>query len=117
MNSQDDTSTAVAEPKAGTRDASTWAHTIATPESGCLLIARRPDMGFFTNSVILLLQHSELDSLVAPIFMLISSSTGPFMLCWWLSVLAGCSITIKQYYKWCMQAPQKAASASCWGER
>ncbi len=35
-----------------------WAHELGTPERGCLLVARRPDMGpLLTQSVILLLEH------------------------------------------------------------
>lgn len=35
-----------------------WAHELGAPERGCLLVARRPDMGpLLTQSVILLLEH------------------------------------------------------------
>jgi hypothetical protein len=35
-----------------------WAHEIATVERGCLLVARKPDMGpLFTQAIVLLLEH------------------------------------------------------------
>ena len=35
-----------------------WAHELGAPERGCLLVARRPDMGpLHTQSVVLLLEH------------------------------------------------------------
>ena len=35
-----------------------WAHEISHLEKGCLLVARRPDMGpLLTQSVVLLLEH------------------------------------------------------------
>ena len=35
-----------------------WAHELGVPERGCLLVARRPDMGpLHTQSVVLLLEH------------------------------------------------------------
>ncbi|CAL8463593.1 g3127 [Coccomyxa elongata] len=37
-----------------------WAHELGAPERGCLLVARRPDMGpLLTQSVILLLEHDD----------------------------------------------------------
>ncbi|KAL4451521.1 hypothetical protein ABPG75_007183 [Micractinium tetrahymenae] len=37
-----------------------WAHVLAQPERGCLLVARpRPGLGMFTNTVILLLEHED----------------------------------------------------------
>lgn len=37
-----------------------WAHEIAALERGCLLVARKPDMGpLFTQSVVLLLEHGD----------------------------------------------------------
>ncbi|KAK9815415.1 hypothetical protein WJX72_003278 [[Myrmecia] bisecta] len=36
---------------------SQWAHLLARPERGCLLVARKPDMGTFAHSVILVLDH------------------------------------------------------------
>lgn len=34
-----------------------WAHLLAQPEKGCLLIARRSDMRFFNNTVVFLAWH------------------------------------------------------------
>lgn len=37
-----------------------WAHVLAQPERGCLLVARpRPGLGMFANTVILLLEHDD----------------------------------------------------------
>ncbi|KAK9917412.1 hypothetical protein WJX75_004072 [Coccomyxa subellipsoidea] len=37
-----------------------WAHELGAPERGCLLVARRPDMGpLHTQSVVLLLEHDQ----------------------------------------------------------
>ena len=37
-----------------------WAHALAAPERGCLLVARRPDLGpLFTHSVVLVVDHGE----------------------------------------------------------
>ncbi|GMH43447.1 hypothetical protein BSKO_11369 [Bryopsis sp. KO-2023] len=36
-----------------------WAHELAAPEKGCLLVARRFDMGAFNHSVVLLLEHGD----------------------------------------------------------
>ncbi|KAK9842991.1 hypothetical protein WJX74_005403 [Apatococcus lobatus] len=36
-----------------------WVHQIACPEAGSLLIARHPDIGVFTRTVILILQHGN----------------------------------------------------------
>ncbi|PSC74897.1 hypothetical protein C2E20_1753 [Micractinium conductrix] len=37
-----------------------WAHLLAQPERGCLLVARpRPGLGMFANTVILLLEHED----------------------------------------------------------
>ena len=36
-----------------------WAHLIAQPERGCLLVAKQPNLGMFSNSVILMLEHGE----------------------------------------------------------
>jgi hypothetical protein len=37
-----------------------WAHGLAAPERGCLLVARRPDLGpLFTHSVVLVVDHGE----------------------------------------------------------
>jgi len=39
---------------------SRWAHALAAPERGCLLVARRPDLGpLFTHSVVLVVDHGE----------------------------------------------------------
>ena len=40
-----------------------WAHQISAPETGCILLANPlGNMGTFQNSVVLLLQHSELSA-------------------------------------------------------
>jgi len=39
-----------------------WAHEITTPEKGCLLVARRPNLGMFSESAILILQHDDATS-------------------------------------------------------
>ena len=36
-----------------------WAHPIAHPERGCLLVARRPGLGMFSHTVILVLEHED----------------------------------------------------------
>lgn len=36
-----------------------WAHELAAPETGCLLVARLDDMGIFNKSVVLLLHHDD----------------------------------------------------------
>ena len=36
---------------------SSWAHEIAAPEKGCLLVCRREGMGFFHQSVVFVLGH------------------------------------------------------------
>jgi len=38
---------------------SSWAHLISQPEQGCLLVTKRPDMGFFDRAVILMLHHND----------------------------------------------------------
>ncbi len=37
-----------------------WAHEIAQPEKGCLLVAKRSDLGMFASAVILMLEHGML---------------------------------------------------------
>lgn len=37
----------------------TWAHTIAHPERGCLLVARRSNLGMFSHSVVLVTEHDD----------------------------------------------------------
>lgn len=38
-----------------------WAHQIGSPERGCLLVARQPNMGpLSSHAVILILEHGEL---------------------------------------------------------
>lgn len=41
-----------------------WAHEIAQPEKGCLLVAKRKGLGMFACSVILMLEHGEAVSAV-----------------------------------------------------
>lgn len=36
-----------------------WAHRLAAPEAGCLLIGRQPGMGIFERSIILMLEHND----------------------------------------------------------
>lgn len=36
-----------------------WAHQIANPEKGCLLVAKHENMAMFSNTVVLLLEHSD----------------------------------------------------------
>lgn len=36
-----------------------WSHQISHPEKGCLLVARRPDLGMFSYSVILITEHDD----------------------------------------------------------
>ena len=37
-----------------------WAHEIGSPERGCLLVARQPNMGSLnSHAVILILEHGE----------------------------------------------------------
>jgi putative AlgH/UPF0301 family transcriptional regulator len=38
---------------------SVWSHTITHPERGCLLVAKRPDLGMFSYSVVLLTEHDD----------------------------------------------------------
>ena len=40
-------------------DGSVWSHTITHPERGCLLVAKRPDLGMFSYSVVLLTEHDD----------------------------------------------------------
>ncbi len=40
-----------------------WAHEIGSPERGCLLVARQPNMGsLYSHAVILILEHGEYGS-------------------------------------------------------
>ena len=41
------------------KNASVWSHTITHPERGCLLVAKRPDLGMFSYSVVLLTEHDD----------------------------------------------------------
>ena len=38
---------------------STWSHVISHPEPGCLLVARRQDLGMFSLSVVLITEHDD----------------------------------------------------------
>lgn len=50
-----------AAPEQGLQETSEvqWAHQIANPEKGCLLVAKRGDLDIFSNTVILILEHSD----------------------------------------------------------
>jgi hypothetical protein len=39
---------------------SAWAHELASPEVGCLLVARQPGMDFFDGTVVLVAAHGGL---------------------------------------------------------
>eukprot|EP00210_Caulerpa_lentillifera_P006642 g6345.t1 len=39
-----------------------WAHEISTPEKGCLLVAKQPNLGMFSETAILVLHHDEAKS-------------------------------------------------------
>ena len=41
------------------KNTSVWSHTITHPERGCLLVAKRPDLGMFSYSVVLLTEHDD----------------------------------------------------------
>lgn len=45
-------------------DDDVWAHQISAPETGCILFARQSigNIGFFTNSVILMVRHGKLNN-------------------------------------------------------
>lgn len=36
-----------------------WAHAIAHPERGCLLVARKMTLGMYTHSLVLMLEHDD----------------------------------------------------------
>lgn len=36
-----------------------WAHAVAVPERGALLVARKPALGMFTHGVVLVLEHDD----------------------------------------------------------
>jgi hypothetical protein len=56
-----------AAPDAGlstrVRPKDAWAHLISSPEQGCLLVARQPDLGMFSHSVLLVSEHGALATL------------------------------------------------------
>lgn len=43
----------------GDTPSSWWSHAISHPEKGCLLVAKRPSMGMFSYSVILMTEHDD----------------------------------------------------------
>jgi putative transcriptional regulator len=43
----------------GSVSGSVWSHTITHPERGCLLVAKRPDLGMFSYSVVLMTEHDD----------------------------------------------------------
>jgi putative AlgH/UPF0301 family transcriptional regulator len=53
---QEKVETTVASPQA-LQPGDLWAHTLPRPEKGCLLLARRPDLGMFAFSVVLIVEH------------------------------------------------------------
>lgn len=52
-------SSSTATPSASTPSTSVWSHTITSPERGCLLVAKRPDLGMFSYSVVLMTEHDD----------------------------------------------------------